>query len=162
MQTGEKKIPENLLPDFDRLVEELHEREGYRAYAYDDKTSKKIDFSPVCQGNVTIGIGLNISAGMSLDLSKKITFIICYDRHETLSRFDWYRELSPARKEVLIEMSYQMGVGNERRGLLSFREMIASIRHRNIDGARIEMLDSLVARRHPKRYMILSQKWERG
>lgn len=68
------------------------------------------------------------------------------------------KNLSPARQEVLVNMSFNLGV----EGLFKFRRMWAAIRAHNFDLAADEMLDSKWARQVGSRAEELSEKMRKG
>ena len=55
-----------------------------------------------------------------------------------LADYKWYRSLSDNRRNVLVDMCFNLGL----RGLLSFQRMIQAIKSQNFDIAAEEMLDS--------------------
>lgn len=64
--------------------------------------------------------------------------------HGSLS---WAAEFNEARRGVLVEMAYQLGLA----GLLGFKKFLAAAREGNWEEAGKEMLDSLWARQTPAR-----------
>ena len=115
--------------------------EGFRSSLYSDS-----------RGFPTIGFGFNLSTteiplSIALDwldyLLSKIEHDLC--SYPMLSNI--WPNLSDARKYVLINMAYQMGIG----GLLNFHGMIKGLADRNYLLAAAEMKDSIWYREFPGR-----------
>ena len=70
----------------------------------------------------------------------------------------WAAELCEARRGVLIEMAYQMGLA----GLLGFKRFLAAAREGRWADAAREMLDSRWARQTPERAERLAEIMEEG
>ena len=147
-----------MMPDFEALIKQLTEDEGYRESVYQCTAGydtvgigfalKDLEFTPeeaydlvLWQiQNSTITMGLQDS---QLILAKKIGSL-----HLSLAkRFDFYDDLPPMIKNVLVNMSYQMGVN----GVSKFRKMITNMKDENWSKAADEMLDSLWARQTSNR-----------
>ena len=60
------------------------------------------------------------------------------DAIKDLSNFDWFEDLDPVRKKVVIDMRYNLGPTRFR----GFRKMIAALEHDDYDTAADEMVDS--------------------
>lgn len=60
------------------------------------------------------------------------------DCRKDLERYDWYTQLDPVRKKVLIDMRLNLGMA----GLLEFRRMIAALVRGDYKAAAAEMVDS--------------------
>ena len=93
-------------------------------------------------GNLTIGVGFNLEEGLSDD---EIDFILSSriqehydDLHVMVAEF---KHLCFARKLVLIDMSYNMGIHK----LLQFENMLDAIRDKDWQKAAGELLDSRYA-----------------
>lgn len=90
-------------------------------------------------GNMTIGIGHNLSA-------KPITITAAYqifdddveDVTVILRLQDWWTSLSPVRQDVMINAAFNMGVG----GLLEFHHMIAHMQAGEWRAAAQSLMDS--------------------
>ena len=114
------------LPNFKSLITRIAINEGFRSKVY--KCSEGVD---------TFGHGLTyITEEESLDiLAKRIP-----KRHlELTDSVDWYNDLPQKIKEVIIEMTYHLGLS----GMLKFKKMIASMKEKNWQLAAEEMKDSL-------------------
>jgi lysozyme len=157
MLTTEKKIQE---PDLANLVVHLEsaDSEGFRSKVYDCGTGAEIDFSEICTGHPTIGIGWNLSNGITKELARVICRAQVEEIAEELYQYEWYRECSSARKEVLIEMAFNLGVG----GLMNFKRMIQAIKLGQWDKAGAEIVASDAGRKLAARYNRLMEKWLKG
>ncbi len=131
-----------------RLVSRIKESEGYSSKAY-----------RCSEGKLTIGYGRNLEGkGIS---NKEANRLLSNDLQEiktSLVRIGWYKKLNVARKDVIIEMTYQLGLS----GVSKFRMMIESIIAGNFTLAAEEMLDSKWARQTPLRAKRLSLQMKRG
>lgn len=120
----------NLPPDMRlKLKSRLLDEEGYRQFPYIDTT-----------GHTTIGIGRNLSsAGISMN---EALYLLDDDimqcEKDLWASFPWYANLDDARKIVLIDMCFNMGIIN----LLKFINMINALKNKNYSLAAREMLNS--------------------
>ena len=111
------------------LREQLARDEGLRLKPYRDDT-----------GHLTIGIGRNLDAeGISMAeadfmLDNDITAVTA----DVYSHLDWAYTLSEARRGVLLNMAFNLGIA----GLLGFRHFLAAMKVGDWDTASKEMLDS--------------------
>jgi GH24 family phage-related lysozyme (muramidase) len=88
-----------MIPIIERVTEEVKKDEAYRSHMYPD--SKKV---------LTIGYGLNLDDGISEPLAAKIVEWILQERLQSLKKlFPFLETLTPARQEVLLNMSYNLG-----------------------------------------------------
>jgi lysozyme len=93
------------------------------------------------KGFLTIGYGFNLNTG-SIPISVAMHWLdvlLNGINHQLEENIAFWNELNDARKYVLINMSYQMGIG----GLLQFHAMLKSLGSKDYDGAAIEMKDSV-------------------
>lgn len=136
--------------DRKRLAAQLHIDE--------DKRSKPYRCSA---GKLTIGVGRNLEdRGLSEDeiahlLSNDIDLV----EKELDRRVPWWRELSPARQNVLANMAFNLGVPR----LLKFVKALDHMRARRFGAAADEMLDSTWARQvgdRAERLAVLMRKGE--
>ena len=123
-----------MIPDFKALVERIAENEGFRSKVY--KCSEGVDTFGHGLTYITEEESLHIVAGRVPKKHLKL-----------LHKLDWYKELPPMIKGVIIEMTYQMGTS----GMLKFKKMIANMKQKNWKGAAEEMLDSIWAKQTPNR-----------
>jgi len=123
-----------MMPDFKALIERIAKNEGFRSKVY--KCSEGVDTFGHGLTYITEEESLHIVAGRVPKKHLKL-----------LDKLDWYKDLPPMVKEVLIEMTYQMGTS----GMLKFKKMIANMKEKNWKGAATEMLDSRWAKQTPNR-----------
>lgn len=111
-----------------RVMEQLKIDEGYRARLY--KCSAGVN---------TIGYGHNCE---DADISKiTASHILSSDVASTIAdceRFDWFYPLDSIRKEVIINMVFNLGFN----GVSKFKKMIAAIKEGEFETASDEMKDS--------------------
>ena len=135
------------------LVKQLRGDEGERACAYRDHL-----------GYWTIGVGRLVDdrkpgAGLR---PQEISFLLqndIDDRVDALTRcLPWFQNLDDARRGVLLNMSFQMGV----EGLLGFEHTLALIRDGKYENAAHAMLQSLWARQTPARAKRMADQMRTG
>jgi lysozyme len=127
----------------------LQKQEGYRQFSYTDTT-----------GHLTIGIGRNLSTrGISLTES---LYLLDNDieevEHEIISLLPVYSQLNDARKAVLVDIGFELGVG----GLMQFRGFIDALIKEDWPFASKEMLNSKWAEQVPTRAQSLAYIVETG
>lgn len=124
-------------PTYDRAVleAELIRDEGERLKAYKDT-----------KGKWTIGIGRNLDDVGTVPLTRtkadvlangvnqaEIDQLFTYDINRSANDLDshlpWWRKLDPVRQRVLLNMCFNMGIGNAEHGLCSFVHTLAMIQH---------------------------------
>jgi len=142
--------------DMERLRQQLIKHEGVKDYAYQDS-----------KGYWTIGIGHLIDARKGGKISQDtIHFIFEEDLDEKVADLDkylpWWRSLDETRQRVLIDMCFNMGIGNDHRGLLSFKNALNYIEMGDYKEASKHMLDSKWAKDVGQRAITLSQMMEYG
>lgn len=115
----------------------IKQEEGYRRHMYKCPS-----------GKWTIGIGLNLEAGLPEDEAEAILRLRLDKLKAQLgAELPWFSSLNEARQATLVSMAYQMGL----RGLYGFRRMLAAIEGGDYETAGREMLDSTWARQTPAR-----------
>lgn len=111
------------------LEQQIFVHEGYRQRPYKDSV-----------GKLTIGIGRNLE-DRGIDLDEAI-YLMRRDLHDARvlceQHFPWFGRLSEERKEVLVNMCFNMGI--ER--LKGFRRALAAVEAGQFATAEKEMLDS--------------------
>lgn len=119
------------------LIELLEKHEGFRAKPY------------LCTANkLTIGIGRNLEdkgityAEAKVMLENDINYLSL-----KLEDYDWYQKHTQVRKDVLLNMAFNLGVA----GLMKFARMLGALRSKDYRRASREMLDSLWAKQVPNR-----------
>lgn len=139
---------------YDRAVleQELIRDEGERLKAYRDT-----------KGKWTIGIGRNLDDVGTVPLTRtkadvlangvnqaEIDQLFTYDINRSANDLDshlpWWRKLDPVRQRVLLNMCFNMGIGNAQHGLCSFVNTDAMIERGEYSRAADAMLKSEWAR----------------
>lgn len=137
-----------------RLFYQLKRDEGLRLKPY--KCS---------MGKTTIGFGRNLEANGITSTEAEI--LLSFDVHsviESIERnFDFYDDLSDVRKEVIVNMVFQMGMGT----FMKFKKTIKYLENKEYQRASIEMLDSSWYKQTPKRaerasYAMKNNKFMKG
>jgi lysozyme len=134
------------------LVRQLKGDEGVIPHAYQDHL-----------GFWTIGVGRLIDkrkgGGLRPD---EITYLLNNDVDDRINeltrRLPWFQDLDDARKGVLLNMSFQMGVD----GLLGFKNTLRMVEQGDYSGAAAGMLNSKWATQTPKRAARLSKQMATG
>jgi len=136
------------------VTEQLKRHEGFREKPYYDTV-----------GKLTIGYGWNLDDdGITKEeaeqhLIKEIAETVA-DLQAKLP--DLYASLNEYRKAVLINMAYNMGIGNKKKGLLSFQNTLAMMRVGNYEGAAKGMLSSQWANQVGNRAKELAKIMKQG
>lgn len=134
------------------ITEQLLRDEGEVLHAYQDSL-----------GFWTIGVGRLIDKRKGGGISKtESAYLLSNDiaaREEALdARIPWWNELNDARRGVLLNMSFQMGV----EGLMGFVNTMRMVREGDYAGAARGMLNSKWATQTPERAMRLSEQMRTG
>lgn len=142
---------------------QLKRDEGEVLYVYDDATGKPIVKGSVVKGYPTVGIGILLDKDKGGGLRPEESEFIFRNRLKLLeaeltARLPWISKLDPARKGVLINMAFQMGVA----GLLGFKNTLALIQSGKYQDAAKAMLQSKWATQTPARANRLSRQMETG
>jgi len=139
--------------DLALLQQELTVDEGKKAKPY------------LCTaGKTTIGIGRNLDdVGLS---ESEIQLLFKNDIERVCSQLDatlpWWRAMSERRQRVLANMCFNMGIGDSKRGLLSFRNTLASMQRGDYRAAARGMRDSAWATQVGARAERLAKMMEEG
>lgn len=135
------------------LTRQLRGDEGVKATVYKDHL-----------GYDTIGVGRLVDSrktGAGLR-SHEIDFLLQNDINDRIDqlmrRLPWFQNLDDARKGVLLNMSFQMGVD----GLLGFKNTLAMIERGDYARASEGMLQSLWARQTPERAKRMADQMKTG
>lgn len=131
---------------------QLKRDEGEKLYAYQDTL-----------GYWTVGIGILIDQRKGGGLRPEESEFIFRNRlkllDEELARvLPWISKLDPARRGVLLNMAYQMGVI----GLLGFKTTLALVEAGKYQEAAAQMLQSKWAKQTPARAQRLSNQMATG
>lgn len=131
------------------LKADLIKDEGKRKFAYE-----------CTEGKITVGVGRNLEdKGLSED---EIDYLLLNDIREcsdiTESSVPFFRGLNEVRQNVLINMSFNMGI----RGVLGFKKMLHAAMLGDFEEAARQMLDSKWARQVGQRAVRLSEEMKTG
>ena len=134
---------------FERAKESIMIHEGLRLKPYYDTV-----------GKLTIGYGHNLDDnGISEEAAE---FILEQDmiiaRREASYAVETYAELNEARRAVLIEMAFNLGLPR----LVLFKRMIAALLEHDYEQAALEMLDSKWASQVGNRANVLAERMRTG
>ncbi len=121
--------------DRPKLQERLEQHEGFSPYVYKDSL-----------GYDTFGFGFcidkKVTKGISKDMARVLLKLKMEEKEKELEQFDFYKVQDDVRKEVLIEMNYNIGLPK----LLKFKKTLQHFLYKNYDKAVEEMKDSLWAK----------------
>lgn len=151
---------------YDHLIASTKKHEGQvkkggSHVVYDDATGEVLDTGDTIEGKPTVGSGRNL-VDRGLD-DEEVEYLLKNDLESFEKRCeshlnDLWGDLNGPRKNVLVEMAFNMGVS----GLLSFKNMLNSLREGNYSEASKEMLDSKWADQVGYRANTLSTQMEIG
>jgi len=110
-----------------RVTELIKEHEGLRLRPYHCSA-----------GKLTIGYGINLDAGITIDEAEHLLDNRILDVIVDLQGLDFWLDLSGVRRAVLVDMAYNLG----HRGLLNFKKMLAAMKAKDFELAAQEMEDS--------------------
>jgi len=133
------------------IFDQLKRDEGLRLTPYVDTV-----------GKITIGYGTNLSDGIEEDEASYLLQRRAVNAAMELARnLPWTNQLGEARRGVLINMAYNMGI----QALLLFRKTLALVQEGNYDQAADEMLkskwaDQVGARAHRLSIQMRSGEWQ--
>ena len=127
------------------LLEELKKHEGFRSRPY-----------KCTEGYLTIGYGQRLDY---IEVDEKTAEIWLMEKVEKIkykleSKFPWYLKAPKEVQEIVINMSYQMGVS----GFAKFKKTIKYLEQGLYHKASTEMLYSLWSRQTPERSKELSDR----
>jgi lysozyme len=128
------------MPNLTDIQQLLLKHEGKRATAYDDATGLELHPGMLLKGNVTIGVGRNLTGkGLRDD---EISFLLSGDIADAIrdarAVLPCYDELSRPRQLALISMAFNLG----RAGLEQFKRFISAVEIGDYEDAADEMLAS--------------------
>lgn len=140
------------------LEDQLRRDEQERQFAYDDATSLTLGKGATLKGNLSIGVGRNLSAkGLS---QKERDFLLANDIQDATialeENFPWGVVLDDVRKGAMLNLIFNMGVG----GLSGFHNFLAAMQQKNWPEARNQLLDSAAAHQEPARIARLGLQLE--
>lgn len=115
-----------------QIVADLIRDEGEILHAYKDS-----------RGYLTIGVGILIDRRVNGGITKEESRYLLVNRiksklTELDSSLPWWRDLSPARQRVILNMAFNLGVNK----LLEFKSALTAMRNGDFPAASQAMLDS--------------------
>lgn len=113
--------------DLIKLRNELKRDEGLRLFPYYDT-----------KGVLTIGVGRNLNEGISETEADYMLDNDIQDTIEDAHKFKWFEEISPARKHVILNMLFNLGLSRFK----TFKKMIRAIELDQWALASVEALES--------------------
>lgn len=121
------------------LKTQLVQHEDYRRFAYDDATGRTLKRGDVLVGNLTIGIGRNLSDVGLGDDEIDLLFQNDADRvvHDLIT-FQWFPALDPVRQRALFDVRLNLGP----KGFRTFKKMLAAMARKDYTAAGKELLNS--------------------
>ena len=133
----------------DKIKDQLVLHEGLRLKPY-----------KCTSGKLTIGVGRNLD---DVGISEQEAFMLLdSDINKIINslpfQFPFYSKLNDARKAVLINMAFNIGMS----GLFKFKNMLAAIREEDFEQASYEMLDSVWAEQVGNRARQLANQMANG
>ena len=130
------------------LIEMTKRHEGLRLEPYKDTV-----------GKLTVGYGHNLDdKPISLRTAEVMLEDDLNDAREDIERYSWYQEQTDIRKDVLVMMSFNLGLPR----LLRFKKMIKALIDYDYQNAADEMLDSRWADQVGNRAIELSRIMRTG
>lgn len=137
------------------LEQRLIREEGNKLYVYDDATGKPIVPGSHVVGNPTIAVGVLLTSAGGITAEESL-YLFRNRLNAATTRVDNHipltLPLTPDRRDVLIDMVFQMGLG----AVLAFRHMFAALDRGDYGAAADAMLDSDWARKTPARAAALA------
>jgi lysozyme len=133
----------------------LTQLEGDRQFVYDDATGDPVVPGYTLKGHPTVGIGRCLDL-KGLSVPERQRLLDNDDAEcEILARrhFQWFPELHPVRRDVIVMMIFQLGLDDVR----DFRQMLAAINRGDFEEAAREMLDSRWHQQTPKRCELMAE-----
>ena len=139
--------------NFERLREQLALHEGVRSRPYADTV-----------GKLTIGVGRNLTdVGLNED---EIRFLLLNDVKRAVrglnEHFPWWQHIDDVRQRVLVDMAFNLGIGDLRHGLRSFVRTLHAIEEGRYADAAQYMLESKWAQQVGRRAQRLAQMMATG
>lgn len=148
----------------EQLTAQLKRDEGNRLKPYDDADSKEFVKGKLVQGKLTIGIGRNLQdRGIR---QREADYMLSNDideiEGELHALMPWTEKLDDARRGVLFNMAFQLGI----HGLIQFESFLALVHAGNYQSAAAEMMKSRWAqiqapvRAHRLSVQMVSGEWQ--
>ena len=142
------------------LEDQLRRDESERQYAYDDANGKTLVRGTQLRGNLTIGVGRNLSAkGIS---PKEQDFLLANDIADATiaieANWPWGLDFDEIRKGALLNLLFNMGA----HALSGFPKFLAALKAGDWTTAKAELLDSAADHEEPARIQRLALQIETG
>lgn len=99
-------------------------------------------------GKLSIGVGRNLAdRGIStVEAAFLLENDIAVHTEELDEHLPWWKALDEVRQRALLDLCFNMGIGNESKGLRSFRRMLQALEAGRYTDVAKELLDSTWAR----------------
>ena len=135
-----------------KAIDQIRSDEGEVLHAYADHL-----------GYLTIGVGRLIDKRKGGGITKEESeYLLRNDIHireiALKHKIEWFDQLDDARKAVLLNMSFQMGVT----GLMKFKNTLSKIKSGDYEGAASNMLKSKWAEQTPNRARRMAKQMRTG
>ena len=142
------------------LEDQLRRDEEERQFAYDDATSLTLGKGATLKGNLSIGVGRNLSAkGIS---QKERDFLLANDIQDATvgleANFPWAMQLDEVRKGAMLNLTFNIGI----HGLSGFHNFLAAMKDGRWPDARAALIDSAADHEEPARIARLGLQIESG
>lgn len=144
------------IPPPDNIRAQLRRDEDDRQWAYDDATGLTLPVGGTLHGNLTIGVGHNLSGE---GLPQKIRdALLEYDLAIATTACDgnwpWAVALDDARRGVMLNLTFNMGS----RKLATFTGFLGAAQAGNWEAASTNLLNSLAAKQEANRMARLAKQ----
>lgn len=124
-------------------------------FPYDDAAGKRFLLGETLRGNLTIGIGINLSAGLSqIERDMIFNYRLTIANKALAANWPWALGLDDVRQGAMVNMIFNMGGAR----FAGFRDFLAKMEVRDFPGASAAMLDSNWARQVGARAVRLSEQ----
>jgi lysozyme len=143
----------------EQLRDQLIRHEGKRQHPYDDATGETLSPGDTLHGNLTIGIGRNLTGVGISDREIEFLFSTDIDRCiRDLATFPWFDSLDDTRQRAIVDMRFNLGPGKFR----EFTRVMAALGRRDVDAAAQHMLASKWASQVGRRAIRLAKMVQTG
>lgn len=141
-----------------RVMLTLHEDD--RQFPYGDADGRTLRPGSIVNGNVTIGIGRNLTGKGLSEPERQLLFgnDLADIERQLSGALPWTSAIDPVRKCILADMCFNMGINR----LLAFTRTLSLIRTGRYVEAAGAMLDSLWAKQVGQRAIRLAKMMESG
>jgi lysozyme len=143
------------------IYDQLRRDEDDRGFAYDDATGQPLLVGQTLKGNLTIGVGHNLTA-KPLSQKARDFILIQDDVPDALvaleANWPWAMQLDDARKGAMLNLVFNMGSHK----LSGFVNFLAAMKDGNWAEAKAQLLDSAADHEEPERIARLALQIESG